>query len=270
VKGKKPSPPVLAKEEWDFCGCPSAEAHECFDWELARHCEAIKKDVAKLRHEAKSDGFDELLKFLGTKILSALNRRRMAIFYYCPEFPKRPYLSVDRKERERRLLAAWGDDTQARAHLLDARWAPFGVPPNLGALVGRAAASRKEGKPGKEPVHREMWEETAVLKINWQEPDPEIQRHFEAWLHENRPSDIKPWPAQGHGVPATKQKIRLKWLGAWRLLESMNWKDAADLSQNETGKSLFDHQSKWTDARKTVQRWLSEQNKFFEKAKKPF
>ncbi len=245
----------LPPEEWDFSNCPPLERYECFIWELSRDCEAIKNDVAKLRAGCQEKTFDAIWNQLGTRIFQSPRRRPLAIFYFCPEFPDRPYLCTgDQKERQRRINLVFGDDKKAAGRMLDGR---FGlVPSDIGHRIKAALQTDS-------PVYRVSGSyELALISVDWKQPDPWLKEAFAQWLINNRPPDVETWPDRGAGVPNRKEAYRLKQIAARRLLKRMDWKAASELTAtaNDKAKPLFAEQSEWSEAEIKVAQWIRAQN----------
>jgi hypothetical protein len=110
----------IPQEEWDFSNCSTDEAHECLAWELARESELVITDVKTLRKGVKGEAFEAYLDHIGMGIFEGMRGRTMNSFYFCPEFPEQPYLSVPDKERKQRLTKLWGLESEAMARMLDA------------------------------------------------------------------------------------------------------------------------------------------------------
>jgi len=91
---------------WDFSSCPAGEVDECRAYEFARHVRAIREDVARLR-KGMEQSFDKLFAHLRKTIFASGSHRQTALFWFYPEFPKQPYLSVPAEERNRRTKLAW-------------------------------------------------------------------------------------------------------------------------------------------------------------------
>lgn len=249
--------PKGAQEEWDFSKCPADERYECFMWELSRNCETIKKDVKRLRASCGKNTFDDLWKQFGTAIFKSPSRRPLAVFYFSPEFPDRSYLcSGDLKERQRRINLVFGDDKKAAGQLLDGRFDL--VPLDIGQRIKNALQTNN-------PIYRVGGShELGLLSIDWQQPDPWLKEAFAQWLITNRPKDVETAPDRGAGVPNRKQAYKLRQIGAWRLMQKMDWKKAATLSAatNKQAKPLFEEQKEWSDAEIKVAQWIRGQNEF--------
>src|SRR5438105_12791355 len=101
---RSPEPPQVPRAEWDFSSCPDDEVFECRAYEFARETAAIVEDVRSLRKRV-TPVFEDLVKALRKRITRTA--RLMALFWYCPEFPDKPYLTIPIAERQRRLRTLW-------------------------------------------------------------------------------------------------------------------------------------------------------------------
>jgi len=247
--GKSMAKPI-SQEEWDFSNCSTDEAHECLAWELARESELVITDVKTLRKGVKGETFEAYLDHIGMGIFEGIRGRTMNSFYFCPEFPGQPYLSVSDKERKQRLTKLWGVESEAMSRMLDAR--NDLLPQDIRRRIANAA------KTG-EPISCIEGKELVLLQIDWHWPDSQLLKFFKAWLKKNRQTDVEQWPDRGWGVPTTISKNRLKKLGAWRLQQIMSWKDAAFLSQEVCPKgTLYCEQKEWAEAASDVDEWMGQ------------
>ena len=105
----------ISRAEWDFSECPPQESYECFFWEYFRECEIKKQEVRQLRKRKRKKTFDAYFKSIGMDIFMGMSGRAPACFYFCPEFPEHPYLSVSSKERGRRFKMMHGGEKEAMA-----------------------------------------------------------------------------------------------------------------------------------------------------------
>lgn len=208
------SVPDLAREEWDFSDCPAHEIWECHAYEFAREIQVIRKDVDSLRKNVPRT-FEALLNALRPRVERTL--RTMALFWYCPEFPDKPYLTIPVEERKRRRRMFQPTTTQ---------WNPFIVtmiPPDIGQ---RLAAGRI--------LYDSL--ELALVRIDWLCSDRVLKRAFSDWLKKHRPPDVKALETRGAGNFLRRQINDLKALGAFRLLKVMKWNDAFLLTDTAMGK----------------------------------
>lgn len=118
------SVPDLAREEWDFSGCPANETWECRAYEFAREIQVIRDDVDSLRKNLPCT-FEALVSALRSRVQSML--LATALFWYCPEFPDKPYLTISVAERRRRFRMLWARSATAAIAVT-----PTFIPPDIG------------------------------------------------------------------------------------------------------------------------------------------
>jgi hypothetical protein len=95
---------ALPRLEWNFASCPTDEVFECRLYEFARETAVIRNDAESLR-KGIPPTFEQLVKALRETIRRT--PRINAIFWYYPEFPTKPFLSIPVHERQRRLRTLW-------------------------------------------------------------------------------------------------------------------------------------------------------------------
>jgi hypothetical protein len=125
---QSPEPPQVPRAEWDFRSCPNDELFECRAYEYARETPAIVEDVRSLRKRV-TPLFEELVKALRDRIDQTA--RVMGLFWYCPEFPDTPYLTIPSNERRRRIDALWPPANSSIAII------PKLPPPDIGQKLAR-------------------------------------------------------------------------------------------------------------------------------------
>ena len=235
---------------WDFSSCPPDELDECHAYEFARNVAPIRKDVARLR-KGKRRTFDHLYAALMDVVFRSTTARRNALFWFYPEFPEKPYLSISATERSRRMRIVWPSNQRA-AHA--AMMTPTGLPQFLKDDL--QAGLRKLGRPSILYGSSEL----ALIEIDWIYSNDRLLKTFAAWLSNNRPIDVKVVEDRGAGNFLRKRKDDLKALGAWRLLslKEMTWEKAFLITSNE-GKSqglYSNHPKAWAEAKKRTHRIL--------------
>jgi len=223
----------LPRLEWDFASCPPDEVFECRLYEFARETGAIRKDVEALR-KGLTPTFEKLVKALCEPI--SRSARINAIFWYYPEFPTKPFLSIPVNERQRRLRTLW---PPASASLVVK---PKGVWVDIGQELARGRV-----------LYGSM--ELALFEINWTESNTFLRDSFFLWLEENRPVDIKPFQRRGAAAPVRRWFDDLKALGAWRWLKNgRRWEDAYTHTLDATGIGLYSNRGEvWTRAAKRAE-----------------
>jgi hypothetical protein len=210
----------------------------------------IRKDVARLR-KGKRQTFADLFATLKKVVFAPTSPRRYALFWFYPEFPEKPYLSISAKERSRRIENAWPSNQRA-AHA--AMMTPTGLPQFLKDDL--QAGLRKLGRPSILYGSSEL----ALIKIDWIYSSDRLLKTFAAWLSNNRPIDVKVVEDRGAGNFLRRWRDDLKALGAWRLLslKGMTWEKAFLITSN-AGKSqglYSNHPKAWAEAKKRAHRIL--------------
>jgi len=160
----------------------------------------------------------------------------MALFWYCPEFPSKPYLSIPVNERKQRLRTLWPPVSASLAVK------PFAVPVDIGQQLAHGRVLYG-------------FTELAVFEINWTESNTFLREAFFLWLEENRPVGIKPLQRRGAGAPLRRWFDDLKALGAWRWLKGgRRWEDAYIHTSEVTGAGLYSNRGEvWMRAAKRAQ-----------------
>jgi hypothetical protein len=160
--------------------------------------------------------FEELVKALRDRI--DRSARVMALFWYCPEFPNTPYLTIPSNERRRRIGVLWPPANSSITII------PTLPPPDIGQKLARGRVFHGSS-------------ELALFEIDWTETDTYLSDAFFNWLRENRPTGIKQFQTRGAGNFQRKWSDDLKALGAKRLLDRMPWYDAFTLTKPEDRKA---------------------------------
>jgi len=214
-KSTRGDTPELPRPEWDFSECPGAEVFEWHAYEFAREIPAILADVARMRKRMViAPTFEELEKTLRNQI--DRSARVTALFWYCPEFPNKSYLSISPSERQRRLHVLWRS-VGSRSISIKAKI----VPPDFSQRLNRGRVFYGKSL------------ELAALEFNWRHSNEFLEQAFAAWLKENRPPQIEPDETRGAGNWQRQLANELKTLAAKRLLGKMNWQDAFTLTGHE-------------------------------------
>jgi hypothetical protein len=235
---------------WDFSSCPPDELDECHAYEFARNVAPIRKDVARLR-KGKRRTFDHVFATLEKVVFAPTSPRRYALFWFYPEFPEKPYLSISAKERNRRRKIAWPcNQRTAHAAMLSPKILPQFLRQNL------LAGLRKVGRPS--VLYGSL--ELALIEIEWSHSNERLLKAFAAWLSESRPADLKVHEDKGAGNFLRRRHNDLKALGAWRLLslKGMTWDKAFLITSNEgKSKALYsNHPKAWAEAKERAHRVL--------------
>ena len=158
----------LEKYDWNFDSCPRDEINDCYVYEYSRESDYLIKGVRNLRKNIDYSSFDDLYKAYYNKAFYFVGSRSRNSLYFFPEFPKKPYLSVTKSERKRRITCLFGDEHEATAKSLFAEYMslPWDFPERLKiSYEGKKRLSLRTG-------HQEI----VVLKIDWTYPDYELIR----------------------------------------------------------------------------------------------
>jgi hypothetical protein len=214
-------------EEWDFSSCPSEELPDVYLYEYSREIDSIRDAVATWRAKAKSQtfgGYCELVKRDGIpSVCSPIDK-----FFLSPEWPLKPYLSIPKKERDRRAKQFLSEVGNHRgAHALS----PLVSPAEWQNLCCHLTDHINESSL---PVIPMVTPETSVLalfQIDWRLPDETLMKRFRAFLEDYRPPGITPiLRPQGKASRPAQCRADLKALGAYRLREKFGVKaDDIDL-----------------------------------------
>jgi hypothetical protein len=234
---------TVERLHWDFSSCPHDELDECHAYEFARHVGPVRQDVARLR-KGKQQTFDHLYAALMDVVFRSTTARRNALFWFYPEFPEKPYLSISATERSRRMRVAWPSDQRAaHAAMMD----PGILPQFLGDEL--QAGVHTLGRPS----ILYGFSELALIEIDWMYSNDRLLKTFAAWLSENRPIDVKVVEDRGAGNFLRRREDDLKALGAWRLLslKGMTWEKAFLITSNEEkSQGLYgNHPKAWAAAK---------------------
>lgn len=278
--GKDPLP----KEEWDFSEIDDEELDECYIWEYGREIDSWKDKVIKqqqfmlkkaslLGKNLKGNKFDDFFYITGNdgkprspylilpRGLDTVFQERVYLFLYSPEWPNKPYLSLIKEERRRRISMRWAgflEDTEANKNVfmeLTGMQVPLEYLINDDLIKKKFQYGEEETQDNRKfrPVtfrYDSGKSELAVFNIDWTKPDTLLVKYFKGWLNLYRPSNGEAADRRGGGGEIKKAKAKLKVLGAYRLLQNMKWSDAADYTENECGKHFYDNQSAWSRAKK--------------------
>ncbi len=185
----------ISRTEWDFSRCPTDELFECRAYEFARDTPQMRDDVRNLR-KGLTCSFEELVRTLRKQI----GRRPLAdsLFWYYPEFPDIPYLTIPSDERGRRICALWPPTSSSIVIK-----PKLGPPPDIGQLLARGRVFYGGGSI-----------EHALFEIDWTESDTYLSHAFSDWLKENRPKDIQVFESRRAGNWTRHWVHDLKALGA--------------------------------------------------------
>ena len=274
--------PIIDRNEWNFFECPDNEVNFCFLYEYTREASgeitpSLREGVAALRQKVTDPtSFDALSAFALDLVGPGAGTWRLIVAF--PEWPAKPYLSLDTEERSRRLKALFPDDypTHSIANAKDIL--PARIPRDF--VAGVEAAIKEYGLPII-PVGSGCWSvaemESMKLKgqqidwsglelqpgelpqiflgavmFHWVRDDPSLKKSYAALLELIRPQAVPTDPLTKPKQTSTwESAYDLKALGAYRLLKRMHWKQAATLRS-----PLYVEQGEWIKARKRAEELL--------------
>ncbi len=247
---QRSDPPTTESDrsEWDFSGCPPSELNFCYLYEYAREAanqgSVIATGVEELRRQAKGRSFKQLAELAAT-IQGALGWRLLVAFR---EWPKKPYLRIPSRERQRRLMilfpgyfpelasASARDILLARIpdRLEDAFRATLQNRGLASMPVGSAEWSRAEVEwiiaNGRVPDWSEALLKSGerpqryiiALNIDLTRSDPSLVASFENLLKLIRPKDVRQIAeSSGKLSSASQSRVLLGYLSVYRLSQSM-------------------------------------------------
>ena len=125
------------------------------------YSERFHLDVADGHYVKNLLFFPDLVKALRKRITRTA--RLMALFWYCPEFPDKPYLTIPIAERQRRLRTLWPGPASAAITLK-----PKIIPPDIGQRLARERL-----------FYGSL--ELAFFEIEWMESDTFLAHAFSQW-----------------------------------------------------------------------------------------
>jgi hypothetical protein len=255
----KKKPVRISRWEWDFSQCDPAELRDCYYYEFTREFPIVCNLVAKWRTAHKGSRFDDW-----RPIFSKNNRDNRPrafsyeLFNFCPEWPEQPYLSIAKNERlRRRHLNQQPPPRSDKSNALE----QVNMPMIIRDHIERGIKS----EPPLDELERGVIKqddglhEIAAFKIDWRHTDGILGECFAYWLKHYRPKGIAQWKIKGKGRRHEQMMKNLKALGAWRLLNKMPWKVAADVTSelNDEAKPLFGEQPNWIRARKHAENLMT-------------
>jgi len=253
--------------EWDFSSCPDDELFVCHGYEFAREFPHVCQWASDWRRRLPGKTFDDWVPSTkrehGRRLLTRTDLAPVIawnLFACYPEWPEHPYLSIPEAERQRRLkLLPKIHQPKETKHALRLIHLPdllkeYSEPLPPGWTRELPPQDRFTVKT------EDGFHETVAFTIDWRHQDGPLREQFALWLNKLRPKEISTWPNKGMGRTANQFRIRLKALGALRLLCVMTWKEAADSTaeQSPTGKPLFVEQAGWIRAKKDCEKYLGE------------
>ncbi len=285
---------LLSSKEWDFSEVEDDELYQCYLWEYGREIEkwrniiigyreTLLKEKFKLTNQKQNGNeYNDYFYFGNNKkpqnhpefiVFGKHPVLPEGIFLYSSEWPDKSYLSLSKLERQRRiriLITAYLDSV-GTDYIGYEDWdenfrgpyyfrVPVEVIVNNETIINKFKYDKEnqELNEGLLPNSirlnsgRNEW---SVFNIDWTKSKAELIKQFKRWV------EITPRPPvkgkvdkRGGGSDIRKMPSKLRFLGAYRLLQKMKWEDAADYTENVCGKHFYDNQSAWSRAKKEAEK----------------
>ena len=231
-KGEKPknAPAEIDRLEWCFGDCPSDELFDCWIYEFARELGWLREFVATQK----------------AKKLEKLAQATYYSFLLFPQWPAKPYLSVEPSERRRIVQSVRPTMKELESGALLSHDVPKGVEQFLRTALNQSGRPAIKSKTGRMEI--------ALFRIDWQFSDSVLLRFFESYLELNRPTEIEPTKHRAKNVPDAKRRQQLKELGMYRLIRA----NGNSVSRARgTGNLKTANAQPWYDAQKNIESLLS-------------
>jgi len=229
-KGEKPkkAPAEIDRLEWCFKDCPGDELLECWRYEFARELGWIQEFVATQK----------------AKKLEELAQATYCSFLLFPQWPAKPYLSVDALERRRTVRSVRPTMKELESGALLSHDVPKGVEQFLRTALNQSGRPAIKSKTGRMEI--------ALFRIDWKFPDSVLLRFFESYLKLNR--RIEPTEHRAKNAPDVKRRQQLNELGMYRLIRANG---NSITRARGTGNLSTAKAQPWYDAQKNVESLLS-------------
>jgi hypothetical protein len=242
----------LTVEEWNFDPCPEKELRFCWAYEYTREVSTTESVVAKWRSKTAAQTFEALC---------ALAKNEGApsvcvptdLFQYFPEWPARPYLSIEPLERNRRYKKLYPKS--------DAEYASSSLVPRLpqdermwDMLMTELYSSARDGGIPKASIPGEKSAEFILLRIDWHLTNKALMQRFQGFLESRPPAAIQYRKKEGKGSHPEIMKADLKALGALRLRRAMRVSDIPSYTAEVLEKPLYSQETSILRAVKRAQK----------------
>jgi hypothetical protein len=228
-----PKKDEVGADEWDFNSIPKGEVEACFIYEYARELTKRSPRLLDLRAWAKAGSSAPKRSSNGKKAYSEFGKLMLACFPYMvlkfdDWFPNTSWQKLDQNVRSRLV-----EDLNYRLHdcfkSLPYHKLSIHTLRHLEAVNVRSIEIfRCFHDIGKADLSQT---EYGFFAINWNYPDPEIQRVFAKWLLEQRKEREK------RGLSKIKHKPKGR--GGFR--DRLNWLGALHVKEHYQKKQLVDH-----------------------------
>lgn len=259
------------KADWThgkpFHFLPDHEVGLCWLYELTRTAREVDYYLKwRAQAEAPRDFNSLLVHYWRTDPNGKEGHAPVTDWFYSiwPDWPEKPFLSIDQTERKARYKKMWGSNPKRKLRLVPLREIyRFVVAVKAGKNpkfpVAQANSSRIEMETdvfvlrSVIPRNEAAPTEIAAFEIDYNLGDKILARRFQNWLAQRRKE--KGYARREHrGKSGTKlNRADLCALGACRLLDSgLSIKEAQDYTEKVSGKALFADSGDWSKAKKTA------------------
>ena len=282
-----PTKDARARGEWDFRAkwkgwderkypfqfLEPEDVWLCHCYEFDRTLPRTVEDILEWRRESRAQTLEALLEHYrrthgGDDIVGNW------FYTVWPQWPVHPYLSIDSVVRGRQFDAMWPKEKRRPRTL---RWlqidklceALCGDTRRCSELVrhalrhlpderqlienGKITTYRKDCRDGKEYAHV-----VAAFEIDFSLSATRLAKLFENWCREQmRVNGWREKPNRGQNSETDRLRTELKYLGAWRLVQSgLTYKQAVEYTGKVSGQPLFAKPSEWSRAVKAAESLL--------------
>jgi hypothetical protein len=257
-------------ENWDFHEVTNDEVDECHHYEYGRESAAIRSRVESFRASWKGHTFRALYAFdnAHARVTGKPLPPWPGLYPFFPEFPREPYLSIDKTERLKRIALARSMIVQLKSGEESSiskdeflKQVRFEV--DLSGVIGRFGfRDVTEGCIDHFTGDVMTSETIAAFRFCWYLSDNEFRRLVQAWLDAHRP--LKAKEMRG-GASFKRLHSRLRDLSALRLSRLYGFWKLYEKTKDRNNKPLFPQQSKFTNARKRAKCFVAMLDKRFSK-----
>jgi hypothetical protein len=268
VKGSLPWPTEnpRAREEWDFRPrlLPKNEVWWCHRYEIGRICQTQpwRDDIQKFRRECGGNTYDAFWQKARKCFRTLKSVEWPSIFYTLwPQWPLKPYLSVNPKDRRTRIND-WCRDEKPEAleqisfRNLFVNDRAFLSKHRIDLMLGRTKHLDKLEIENVGDTIQEAMSEIVALRIPGYTTDPELVEMFKEWLKQRgKEKGKEPTERLGAAAPTKIKRADLCAIGFWRLVRSgMSRQQAIIYTEKVSGRHLLaNHASAWTRAMKRAE-----------------
>jgi hypothetical protein len=258
-----------ARAEWDFrpTFLPENEVWWCHCYEIARICQTQgwRDDIEEFRRDSGGNTYDAFW-LKAEKCFQTLKRVEWPSIFYTlwPEWPVKPYLSVNAKDRKTRIndwCRGEKPEVLEQVSLRDLlrdhsdRFTRLRV--QLSLIGRRELPERTEVKEVGDTIPEGM-SEIIAFRIPGYTTDRELVEMFKEWLKLRKTKPGEKTEHLGAGAPVKLMRADLCAIGFWRLVRSgLRRQHSINLTCEVSGRNLFSaNPSSWTRAMKRAKKLI--------------